>query len=72
MNDFFYFQSLAPFGPADEAEEDVQPEVVAALMHTEEKGLQMGLAPTQLYKYLFPEHEYEQTMGIRYHIPFIC
>lgn len=41
--------------PHEDAPEDLQPEMLAAIMHTEEQGLAMAAPPTQLYNYLFPE-----------------
>lgn len=39
----------------EEAPEDLQPEMLAAIMHTEEQGLAMAAPPIQLYKILFPD-----------------
>lgn len=39
----------------EDAPEDLQPEMLAAIMHTEEQGLAMAAPPTRLYNFLFPE-----------------
>lgn len=44
----------------EEAPEDLQPEMLAAIMYTEEQGMAMAQPPTQLYKILFPD---EGEMG---------
>lgn len=40
---------------AEELPEDIQPEMLAAIMHTEEQGIAMAAPPTQLYNFLFPD-----------------
>ncbi|KAF2884512.1 hypothetical protein ILUMI_21657 [Ignelater luminosus] len=49
---------------ADEHKEEVQPEVVAALMHTEERGLDMEAPPSNVYNYLFPDSKNELVIKI--------
>lgn len=50
---------------ADEAQEEMQPELAAAVMHTEEKGMAMAAPPNQMYNYLFPDSEGDPIIGIR-------
>lgn len=41
--------------PPEDAPEDLPPETLAAIMHTEEQGLAMAAPPMQIYRILFPE-----------------
>lgn len=41
--------------PPEDASEDVSPETLAAIMHTQEQGLAMAAPPTQIYNILFPD-----------------
>ncbi|XP_066999968.2 uncharacterized protein [Anabrus simplex] len=44
--------------------EEIQPEVAAAIMHTEEQGLPMGSAPSALYAILFAEHQEDSVVPV--------
>lgn len=48
----------------EEEQEEVQPEVLASIMHTEEQGIDLGTQPTKMYNYLFPEEKTEPVMDV--------
>lgn len=45
-------------------QEDVQPEILAKIMHTEETGLDLTAQPTTMYKRLFPEEGQEEQQKV--------
>lgn len=45
---------------ADEEVPELQPELIAAIMHTEEAGIPIESKPNQVYDYLFPEDKVEK------------
>lgn len=48
----------------DDEQEEMQPEVAAAIMHTEERGLTMASSPAHMYNYLFPNEAAGPLIGI--------
>lgn len=57
---------MVPQDPsADKEQEDAQPEMLAAMMHTEETGIQMGAPPSQMYGYLFPDVKAPEVVDVR-------
>ena len=59
-------QTVLPQDPsADKEQEEVQPETLAAMMHTEEAGIQMGAPPSQMYGYLFPDAKAQEVVDVR-------
>ncbi|KAF5304184.1 hypothetical protein FQR65_LT08078 [Abscondita terminalis] len=50
---------------ADEAQEELAPEVMAAIMHTEEKGINLEAAPTNVYNYLFPKENDDLVIQVK-------
>lgn len=56
---------MHPIPTADEEQEDIQPEFMAALIHTEERGVALATPPTHLYNVLFPEEKQETVIDVR-------
>ncbi|KAK5644492.1 hypothetical protein RI129_005792 [Pyrocoelia pectoralis] len=50
---------------ADEAPAEVQPELMAAIMHTEEKGLSLESPPSNVYNYLYPDIQDDLTIKVK-------
>lgn len=48
----------------DDEQDEMQPEVAAAIMHTEERGLTMASSPAHMYNYLFPNEDADPLIAI--------
>lgn len=48
-------QTLEHTHEDEEDIEEMQPEVAAAIMHTEEKGMRLDVSPNKMYQHLFPK-----------------
>lgn len=55
---------MSPQPTADEEQEEVQPELMASIMHTEEIGVTLGTKPVQMYNFLFPEERTEEVINV--------
>lgn len=49
-----------PQPQADEEMPELQPELIATIMHTEEEGLAIESQPNQVYDYLFPDEKVDK------------
>ncbi|KAK4875314.1 hypothetical protein RN001_011736 [Aquatica leii] len=55
---------LPPVSP-DEPREELAPEIMAAIMHTEERGLNMETAPSNVCNYLFPNVQDDLVINVK-------